>query len=1257
MHTWFGATGIIIVNMGNQTTASPGGLVATVTNGIIQWASDTTTNSAMAHSESSTGTSGATTGLVPTSAIWSEGTSQQDSSTLPWDTNSTTPSFNGTDGGLCKNCRVPGTILGILMVVIIIVALVGNALVLLVFCRIQALRKQTNLFIISLAVADILTALLPMPMYAAEMFQCGWVRQIPTVLCFSNSYLTSTFTNISVYTLAAISFERWYVISRPLTYRNLLKPRRILLTIVVLWLLSFCYGVLNIVWFNHKSNEELRMYTRRCDQYTSPAFAIFDSCIKFWVPLTIMLFAYIKIYLIVRVQLKKIGTLAKKDFSTNTLTENKDETSSSQNHGNSSSAHIEHVDKKTSATLAKYVKIFVKAEGATTPMPTPLLKRKKKANGLTEDALGRRTKSLNLLLQRKSICMSTVSGRLWKSYSELDVNDLQEPSSHMGMTEMNADNTKVYCTTYNENVPHTDGHSKTNEKVAQIHEQDSKIEVHQFCAIDEGVHFVIGAESTGLSDCIEEEGELETRVRKFDEDEELCEEDIGTIHNPHSQNCGNAPENKTCDQFQQDISPCYSPAQQDERQSNIIPCVAIHQKHDTSENESNKLDNDDLKDILSRHQGCNSNRYIQRGSLDSTSNEVSYDYDNLAFEKHPGDMAVAHPKTFLPSELKHHHESSYPMKNACKRRSGMKRNFSASVPATRVNSDDEGEEGMHRTKPQRSVSFNLPSKVPPGGENQRRRHRSGEHEHLKSCLKRKHFSLPQVIVECDCKDRVHDLHLENRSRSSQKGECSSSRLDSDYLYQKLKKHSSILEQESNLTISESPEERMNYLLKIYAAKNSKDSVKNVFSSDEERLDSDAVSRNEDEENMEAVFQGQTASERCNEEGGGQGALFVGDLPPHGNHGSPPDSGRGSMAECHTHSLVPNSQQISVNSQTPLVDSVRWWTEQQNNKNLQKLQLAHCEDDITTAHLKAGEVEVRSSYIADLVKKVAVRTKRGSYNFLQTKGRNSITPCIIIDGVSHEEVESAGERKSAVENAGEMKSAVECPSGVKSVVDKRQQPQQSTTRKGAVLGSREDRAVCRIPSLDFEGVGPDHMVIVGDQSSGVFMDTENHQHENNEHSNRTFAKILRKELRPLAKHSDLTRMRSGSKDSTPKSSPPRSRTSSNGTRLRRKSSILRFTVKHQLRENRAARLFAIVISAFVLCYLPYGIWFLQIAFRDIKSKADWVWDMTQVILYLSSALNPFIYGFYSKSFRTAVKYALTCQDINSISRLSESKNRI
>jgi len=97
-----------------------------------------------------------------------------------------------------------------LYVVIIALSLIGNFMVIWTIARNRHMRTVTNYYILNLAVADLLVALVVMPLKLVEYTApCSWyVFSRHHVLCPMLYYILPAFVFTSVLTLAAISVER-----------------------------------------------------------------------------------------------------------------------------------------------------------------------------------------------------------------------------------------------------------------------------------------------------------------------------------------------------------------------------------------------------------------------------------------------------------------------------------------------------------------------------------------------------------------------------------------------------------------------------------------------------------------------------------------------------------------------------------------------------------------------------------------------------------------------------------------------------------------------------------------------------------------------------------------------------------------------------------------------------------------------------------------------------------------------------------------
>lgn len=77
-----------------------------------------------------------------------------------------------------------------------------------------------------------------------------------------------------------------------------------------------------------------------------------------------------------------------------------------------------------------------------------------------------------------------------------------------------------------------------------------------------------------------------------------------------------------------------------------------------------------------------------------------------------------------------------------------------------------------------------------------------------------------------------------------------------------------------------------------------------------------------------------------------------------------------------------------------------------------------------------------------------------------------------------------------------------------------------------------------------------------------------------------------------------------------------------------------------KEIKAARQLGVIMGAFTLCFLPYFILFLVVAFCDNCIKPDLLTAATWVG-YLNSTLNPFLYPLCNASFRSKFRNMMSC----------------
>ncbi|XP_069365748.1 adenosine receptor A3 [Maniola hyperantus] len=120
------------------------------------------------------------------------------------------------------------------------VAIVGNAMVIHVFRRDRRLRRRTNYYIVSLAIADLLVGLLGIPF--AILASVGLPRNLYACL-FTTSILVMLCT-ISIFCLVAVSVDRYWAILHPMCYSRNVRTKTAILIISACWVAGAGVGLL-----------------------------------------------------------------------------------------------------------------------------------------------------------------------------------------------------------------------------------------------------------------------------------------------------------------------------------------------------------------------------------------------------------------------------------------------------------------------------------------------------------------------------------------------------------------------------------------------------------------------------------------------------------------------------------------------------------------------------------------------------------------------------------------------------------------------------------------------------------------------------------------------------------------------------------------------------------------------------------------------------------------------------------------------------
>lgn len=180
---------------------------------------------------------------------------------------------------------------------LIIGTIVGNSLVCIAVAIVQRLQSPSNLLIVSLALSDLLVAVLVMPFSAVYELLGYWPFNSAVCDLWTSSDLIMC--TASILNLCMISIDRYFVITRPFQYAIKRTPKRMGLMIAAVWVLALLISIPPL--FGWKS-EKVRYH---CMISQAKGYQIYATLGAFYVPLIIMITIYFRIWRVSSAIMKK----------------------------------------------------------------------------------------------------------------------------------------------------------------------------------------------------------------------------------------------------------------------------------------------------------------------------------------------------------------------------------------------------------------------------------------------------------------------------------------------------------------------------------------------------------------------------------------------------------------------------------------------------------------------------------------------------------------------------------------------------------------------------------------------------------------------------------------------------------------------------------------------------------------------------------------------------------------------------------------
>lgn len=185
-------------------------------------------------------------------------------------------------------------ILTVTMVFFMVLTFTGNALVILTVARHKGMKTRTNMFLVNLAVADMLTAIFNMPFSMITVIEGEWI--FGTAFCQFNGFTLPLFFIVSIHTLMYISIHKYISITRP--FSRAMSSRRIYMMVAASWLWATFCAVTTLKGGNHVLYKK---GTSQCgpsipDELNKYMHSIMITTCNYVIPLAVMSYCYWNIF-------------------------------------------------------------------------------------------------------------------------------------------------------------------------------------------------------------------------------------------------------------------------------------------------------------------------------------------------------------------------------------------------------------------------------------------------------------------------------------------------------------------------------------------------------------------------------------------------------------------------------------------------------------------------------------------------------------------------------------------------------------------------------------------------------------------------------------------------------------------------------------------------------------------------------------------------------------------------------------------------
>uniref|UniRef100_H3AHI5 Alpha-2B adrenergic receptor n=2 Tax=Latimeria chalumnae TaxID=7897 RepID=H3AHI5_LATCH len=201
---------------------------------------------------------------------------------------------------------------------VVLFTIFGNVLVIIAVLTSRSLKAPQNLFLVSLAAADILVATLIIPFSLANELMGYWYFK--NIWCEIYLALDVLFCTSSIVHLCAISLDRYWSVSQAIEYNSKRTPKRIKCSILIVWCIAAFISFPPLLSMNKKVKKD---DSKPQCELNDEKWYILSSCIgSFFAPCVIMILVYLRIYQIAKQRNRQSPRIKKAELTKEIISRN-----------------------------------------------------------------------------------------------------------------------------------------------------------------------------------------------------------------------------------------------------------------------------------------------------------------------------------------------------------------------------------------------------------------------------------------------------------------------------------------------------------------------------------------------------------------------------------------------------------------------------------------------------------------------------------------------------------------------------------------------------------------------------------------------------------------------------------------------------------------------------------------------------------------------------------------------------------------------